>query len=237
VTLLNRPFIQENILQSDKWAVYHGYMPETGFLGASLLYFSLVYMLPAEVAVILGSGSGFVPRLVRQAQRELPLEKSRTLLIDAGSEKHQGGLSDYHDAPHHPFRTHYPEVEIWKMTTDAALLRLSEEKVTIDFLHIDADHSFEQSLKDFENYLPFMSEQFIITLHDTADGYIESYLDGCVPRTIAYLRKEMQPTGKYAHLELINFNQRFRNPQHRFQKQLWCAGTAIVVPKGTTCWD
>ena len=37
------------------------------FLGSGILYYSFTYMLKAKVAVCLGSGGGFVPRLMRQA--------------------------------------------------------------------------------------------------------------------------------------------------------------------------
>lgn len=234
---LNQGFIQENIIHHDLWATTHGYIEKKGYLGTSILYFALAYMLPAKVAVVLGSGAGFVPRLVRQAQREVPMENSRTILIDAEIELPLFGVSEYHDNPDHFLRASYPEIEIWKMTTDEAFSRLSQENISIDYLHIDADHTFMQSLKDFENYLPLMSNDFVITLHDTALNHLETTFDGCVPRTIAYLRREMEEGGKYDHLELINFNNRFKNINHPFEKELHCRGTAIIVPKTRTLWD
>jgi hypothetical protein len=158
-------------------------------------------------------------------------------LIDADLDLQGFGVSEYHTDPQHFFRASYPEVEIWKMTTDEAFLKLQTDNIQIDFLHIDADHTFKQSLKDFDRYLSLMSEDFIISMHDTAANHLESQVDGCVARTIAHLRKEMQSGGKYDHLEMVNFNNRYKNPCHLFQKRLRCRGTAFIVPKTRTLWD
>ncbi len=238
---LNRKFIEKEIIQKDKWSEGHGVISSIGYLGTSILYFALAHMLPAKVAVILGSGGGFVPRLIRQAQREIFEENfskaSRSILIDAGFEDIGFGSADYHDDPSHLFKTSYPDIEIWKMTTDEAAKKLKEENISIDYLHIDADHTFAQSLKDFENYLPLMGHDFIITLHDTAVNHLDLVLDGCVPRTIAYLRSEMKSGGKYENLEMVNFNNRFRNQAHPFDRALHCRGIAIVTPKTCSLWD
>lgn len=42
--------------------------------------------------------------------------------------------------------------------------------LTIDYLHIDADHSFEACLADFRAYRPFLREGAVVTLHDTSFG-------------------------------------------------------------------
>jgi hypothetical protein len=238
---LNNQFIQEKIVQKDVWAEGHGYIEKNGYLGTSILYYALAYMLPAKVAVVLGSGAGFVPRLIRQAQREIPDETfaqlSRCILVDAGIDEYGFGIAEYHDSPSHFFHATFPDIEIWKMTTDEALNELIKENISIDFLHIDANHTFQQSLKDFENYLKLMSYDFAITLHDTAVNHLEHKWDGCVAHTIAHLRKEMQSGGKYEHLEMINFNNRFMNGSHFFEQELKCRGTAIIKPKTRTLWD
>jgi len=239
--LLNRETIESQLIQKDSWAETHGVIDKLGYLGTSVLYFALAYMLPAKNSVILGSGSGFVPRLVRQAQREVfdPefLSSSRCILIDACKNDKGFGDPDYHENPLHFFRTSYPDVEIWKMTTDEGAAKLVRENIAIDYLHIDADHTFEQSLKDFENYLPLMAPEFIITLHDTAANHLDNYMDGCVARTVAHLRSEMAPGGKYEHLEMVNFNNRNRNWQNHFKCALRCRGTALIAPKTFTAWD
>lgn len=239
MTLINTKKSNELIAQ-DKWASSHGVIEEKGYLGTSLLYFTLCYMLPAKVAVVIGSGSGYVPRLVRQAQREVQDEAfqkiSRCILIDADSNDKGFGSPDYHDDPAHFFRTAYPEIEIWKMTSDQAFDRLEEEGVRIDFLHIDGDHTYAQSFMDFEQYIKCMSEDFIITMHDTA-LFAADMQDGCVPRTIAHLRNEMQVGGKYEYLEMINFNDRHHKRNNHFKDEMICCGTAVIKPKVLSRWD
>lgn len=239
--LLNHKMAKDDLFHDDDWARGHGYIPRNGFLGTSMLYFGLVYMLPAKTSVVLGSGGGYVPRMVRQAQREVPeqafVQESRCILIDACIDEKGFGKAAYYNDEVHFLHVAYPDIEIWKMTTDDASQKLKEEGIKIDFLHIDADHTFAQSLKDFENYLPLMSQEFVITMHDTAVHHLEIKHDGCVPRTIAYLRKEMQDGGKYEHLEMINFNNRRYQEDQFFKGEFCCLGTAIIKPKTCSIWD
>lgn len=238
---INDSFISEKFLREADYARSHGVIFEKGYLGTSILYYALVYLLPARTAVVLGSGAGFVPRVVRQAQREIPdklfYKQSRCLLIDADKEIQGFGKPIYHGTEDHFFKREYGDIEIWKMTTDEAFLKMQEERMRIDYLHIDADHTFAQSFADFENYLNLMSEEFIITMHDTALNHYELAYDGCVPRTIATLRRLMRKGEKYEHLEMINFNARYKNEKSFFGKEMACAGTAIIKPKGLSFWD
>ena len=42
-------------------------------------------------------------------------------------------------------------MKFWEMLTDTAALKMKEDNISIDYLHIDAGHSHSQSLLDFEN--------------------------------------------------------------------------------------
>jgi len=57
-------------------------------------------------------------------------------------------------------------VEFYKMTTDDFLTDFAKDWV-YDAVFIDADHSYEQSLKDFENVKNNVIEDGFIFLHDT----------------------------------------------------------------------
>jgi len=240
-SFLNSALAAESLIHQDRWAEGHGVIERNGFLGTSLLYFTFAYMLPAKTAVILGSGAGFVPRMVRQAQKEVPdeafVKASRCILIDACIDDKGFGYPEYHEDPSHFFRTSFPDIEIWRMTTEEGAQKLKKEGLAIDFLHIDADHTFKQSLNDFESYLPLMSPDFIMTLHDTAIHHLEGLHDGCVPRTVAYLRKEIQPGGKYENLEMLNFNHRHRQETNYFKDEMRCRGVAVVKPKQCSIWE
>jgi len=52
------------------------------------------------------------------------------------------------------------------MKTDEYAKQLKKKPIKIDMLFIDANHSKESVLKDFQNYFPFVREQGIIILHD-----------------------------------------------------------------------
>src|SRR5262245_47159520 len=67
--LINFDLIRRALMRDAPWAGSHG--AEGDYLGMGLLYYALVYGMRAKVAVCLGSGGGFVPRLMRQAQRDL----------------------------------------------------------------------------------------------------------------------------------------------------------------------
>jgi hypothetical protein len=199
--LLNKEYLNGTILANCSFSEGHG--ARTDYLGLGMLYYSFVYLLKAKVAVCLGSGGGFVPRIMRQAQRDLDIEKSsRTMIIDLNKPELHYGSPDYlHDGSF--LKELFPAIEIIiKPSRDAADIFL-EKGIKIDYLHIDADHSFIGSLSDYKMYRPLMAENFIITLHDTN-------LDG-VAKTVEYIRTQED-------VEVIDFS------------YLW-GGLAVVKPK------
>lgn len=162
--LLNTEFITSSLLKDASWADSHGADPATGFLGAGLLYYTLAYMQRAKLCVCIGSGGGFVPRLMRQAQRDLDMMNARTVLIDANmGEWSRPVWTDEGSF----FRSYYGDIEIIKNTSSNVFREIATKKWNIDYLHIDGDHSHEGSLEDFQNYKSLMSPRSIITFHDT----------------------------------------------------------------------
>jgi hypothetical protein len=65
------------------------------------------------------------------------------------------------------FRTKYRDIEILIRKTDAAACELAAEGIVIDYLHVDASHSFEDSLKDFEMFHELLTDKALVTFHDT----------------------------------------------------------------------
>ena len=64
--------------------------------------------------------------------------------------------------------------------------------VMFDAVFIDADHSFEQSLKDFENVKDRVIEDGLIFFHDTypcSEEYINPGSSGDVYRTVLYIKQ------------------------------------------------
>ena len=78
--LVNKDYIASHLTHKAPWADSHD--ASGHYLGCGMLYYALAYMMRAHVCVCLGSGGGFVPRLMRQAQRDLCLTDSTTILID-----------------------------------------------------------------------------------------------------------------------------------------------------------
>jgi methyltransferase family protein len=179
--LLDKNLISEVLTRDAAWEWSHG--AKGDYLGMGLLYYSVVYALKAKVAVCLGSGGGFVPRLMRQAQRDLGIAtSSRTILVDANKPEVGWGSPQWL-ADDSFFRTQFPDVELVIDTTKAAATNFfAPEQIKIDYLHIDADHSFNGCLEDFETYRPFLRAGSIVTMHDTNRN------DAGVKHVVEYVR-------------------------------------------------
>lgn len=163
--LINTTFARDHLFTESAFEFSHGGSAATNYLGGGLLYYTLAYMLKARVCVCLGSGGAFVPRLMRQAQRDIGMgEVARTILVDGdrGSYGRPNWLAE--DSV---FRLTYPDIEIRITDTASAATEMLREGILIDYLHVDADHSHEGCLQDFDTYLPLMRKDGLITFHDT----------------------------------------------------------------------
>jgi len=63
-----------------------------------------------------------------------------------------------------------PNVRFVCATTDSFVAEMRESGLEIDMLFIDADHSAEAVVRDFDNYFPLVRQQGLILLHDTHPG-------------------------------------------------------------------
>ncbi|MEM9410323.1 MAG: class I SAM-dependent methyltransferase [Planctomycetota bacterium] len=166
--LIDTEFANKQLLQEADYEFSHGANSSIGYLGGGMLYYSLVYMFRPQVCVCLGSGGAFVPRLMRQAQRDMGLvEHTRTILVDGNMANY--GRPNWLDENSF-FRMNYADVEVNISRTDDAAKVFKKQNLKIDYLHLDADHSYEGSLNDFNNFLPLMNPGAIITFHDTKRG-------------------------------------------------------------------
>ena len=50
------------------------------------------------------------------------------------------------------------------------------QDIKIDYLHIDAGHSYENVKEDFELYTQLLSDRAIVTIHDTDPSYADKYI-------------------------------------------------------------
>ena len=136
------------------------------YIGSGLLYFAIPYMLKAKTCVCIGSGGGYVPRFMYQAQLEAQVKGARTILVDA--DRGDYGRPDY-TSRNSVFRTQFPGIEIIRLDSADYAAEAQRNGLKIDFLHIDGDHTYEGALSDFEAYLPLMNDRGLISFHDT-DG-------------------------------------------------------------------
>ena len=155
-------------------------------LGDGLLVYSIISYMRAKVCVCLGSGGGFIPRIMTQARVDLHdsqiFEGNRdynwgdigvTYLVDANNGV--GGNTDWVDKKSFLRENFFPRV-ILDTTENAYYNFFVKEDIKIDYLHIDAGHSYEDVKKDFELYTKLLSPNGIVSIHDTDESFEKEYI-------------------------------------------------------------
>ena len=150
-------------------------------LGDGLLIYSMIQYMRAKTCVCLGSGGGFIPRIMTQARIDLYdseiFEGNRdynwgdigtTFLVDASNGV--GGFTDWLEVDSFLRKTFYPRI-VNDTTENAYYNFFVKEDIKIDYLHIDAGHSYEDVKQDFELYSKLLSPHGIISIHDTDESF------------------------------------------------------------------
>ena len=185
--LTNNHTIDENgnmILEPIKYRWSHG--ATDIHLGDGLLIYSLIMFNRAKVCVCIGSGGGFIPRLMTQARRDLWEQGifegnnssewgdiGTTIIVDAANSV--GGFTDWTNENSF-LRQHFSPQVILETSERAFYDYFVRQDIKIDYLHIDGDHSYEGVKKDFELYSTIMSENGIITIHDIDQTYHDTFI-------------------------------------------------------------
>jgi len=126
----------------------------------------LTGILKPRVIVELGTFYGTSYCAFCQAVKELKLD-ARCYAIDTWDGDSQSGfygvevlndLKPYHDSLYSDFS------RLIQSTFDEAVCHFTDK--TIDLLHIDGFHTYEAVKKDFETWLPKLSEQAVVLFHD-----------------------------------------------------------------------
>jgi len=155
-------------------------------LGDGLIIYSLIQYMRAKVCVCLGSGGGFIPRIMTQARYDLHKQNifegnpdfnygdiGSTYVVDAMNGI--GGVVDWFAEESFFRRTFHPR--IINSTTEKAFYDFFVlQDIKIDYLHIDAGHSYENVKEDFDLYSQIMSENGIISIHDTDPKYHDKFI-------------------------------------------------------------
>ena len=130
-----------------------------------------------KTIICLGSGGGFVPRILTQARLDLYdqgiFEGDRdynwgdigvTYLVDAANGI--GGVVDYLEEDSFFRSTFYPRY-IKETTENAYYNFFVKQDIKADFIHIDAGHSYEDVKLDFDLYSKLLKPNGMISIHDT----------------------------------------------------------------------
>ena len=179
MSILNRGWIYDSITRNQdsgsvsyRWT--HG--ANDTYLGAGIMYYSIPYFLKSQVCVCLGSGGGYVPRLMTDAIWELQetdmIEMGEVYVVDATNSVN--GEVDWSDEDSY-LREKFNPRFLNTTTEDAFYNFFVNRDIKIDYLHIDADHTYEGVKKDFELYSTLMNENGIISIHDTDKRYWDNF--------------------------------------------------------------
>jgi len=185
--ILNQDFISKQITTNNSevpvpYRSTHGATDK--HMGDGIVVYSIIQHMRAKNCVCIGSGGGFIPRIMTQARIDLYNQGifdgnpeynwgdiGATYLVDPCNGV--GGPSDILDENSF-LRSHfYPR--IIKETSEKAFYDFFIlHDIKIDVLFIDGDHSYEGVKKDFELYSTILSENGVIFLHDTDERYSET---------------------------------------------------------------
>ena len=182
MSILNRGYIYDSITRNEdsgsvsyRWT--HG--ANDTYMGSGIMYFSIPYFLKAEVCVCLGSGGGYVPRLMVDCVHELNETQmygedkyGEVYVVDATNGFN--GEVDWSDEDSF-LREKFNPKFINTTTEDAFYNFFVKRDIKIDYLHIDADHTYEGCKLDFDLYSTIMNENGIISIHDTDRKYWDNF--------------------------------------------------------------
>jgi len=67
----------------------------------------------------------------------------------------------------YPVPIYAPNLELYQTTTDEFSHALADADIVLDMVFIDADHSSDSVLRDFEGIFPYLAPNALVFLHDT----------------------------------------------------------------------
>jgi hypothetical protein len=143
-------------------------------MGDGLLVYSIIQHMRAKVCVCIGSGGGFIPRIMTQARMDLWEQQifegnndknwgdiGTTYVIDACNGV--GGKSDIEDESS-LFRSAFHPRFIKETSEKAYYDFFVKQDIKIDVLFIDGDHSYDGVKLDFDLYsIVFFNPRFLFS--------------------------------------------------------------------------
>jgi hypothetical protein len=240
--ITNQEFIQKNITTNDGKPVpylwTHGATEK--HLGDGLIVYSIVQHMRFKNCVCIGSGGGYIPRILTQARIDLHKQGvfegnpdynwgdiGSTYVIDACNGV--GGPNDLENENSF-YRTHFYPRFIKETSENAFYDFFVRQNIKIDLLFIDGDHSYEGVKKDFELYSTILSNNGIIIIHDTDSEYEKTLIVSEDSKKDHYrfdgpskFIKELEKNNDYNLINLFNF--------HIFSTKPTSSGITIINKK------
>ena len=222
--ITNQNFIRYSITTNGEEPVpylwTHG--ATTEHMGDGLIVYSMIQHMRAKTCVCIGSGGGYIPRIMTQARLDLHKQEifngnndsnwgdiGCTYVVDACN-----GVGGYNDLENEEsyFRKTFNPRFIKATSHDAFYDFFIRQDIKIDVLFIDGDHSYEGVKSDFDLYSTILSEKGIIILHDTDEKYEESLIISEEAKNHHHrfdgpskLVKELQKNPEWNLINLFNF--------------------------------
>jgi hypothetical protein len=155
-------------------------------LGDGLIVYSIIQHMRAKNCVCIGSGGGFIPRIMTAARKDLYKQGifegngdynwgdiGATYLVDACNGV--GGYNDLEDENSF-FRFMFTPRFIKETSENAYYNFFVPQDIKIDVLFIDGDHSYEGVKLDFELYSKLLAPKGVVILHDSDENYSNSLI-------------------------------------------------------------
>ena len=222
--ITNQDFIKNNITsnQGEPIPYLWSHGATTEHMGDGIMVYSTIQHMRAKNCVCIGSGGGYIPRIITQARLDLHKQNifngnndfnwgdiGTTYVVDACNGV--GGNNDLENEHSFLHKVFIPRF-IKSTSVDAFYDFFIRQDIKIDFLFIDGDHSYEGVKKDFELYSTILSEKGIIMLHDTDGEYEETFIVSEDAKKDHYrfdgpskLVKELQDNSEWNLINLFNF--------------------------------
>jgi hypothetical protein len=222
--ITNEEYIRKNITNNDDQPVPYRWTHGATDLhmGDGVVVYSIVQYMRTKNCVCIGSGGGFIPRIMTQARIDLHKQNifegngdynwgdiGVTYVVDACNGI--GGPNDLDNEDSFYRKNFYPRF-IKSTSVDAYYDFFVRQDIKIDLLFIDGDHSYEGVKQDFDLYSTILSPKGIIILHDTDDQYEETLIVSEDSKKDHYrfdgpsrLIKELQKNPDWNLINLHNF--------------------------------
>jgi len=191
-------------------------------MGDGILVYSIIQHMRAKNCVCIGSGGGYIPRIMTQARVDLHKQNifegngdynwgdiGVTYVVDACNGV--GGPNDLDNEESFYRKNFYPRF-IKSTSLDAYYDFFVRQDIKIDVLFIDGDHSYEGVKQDFELYSQILSDNGIIFIHDTDSNYEETLIVSEDSKKDHYrfdgpakFIKELQENPEWNLINLFNF--------------------------------